>query len=295
MDSAIKLNFCDFENFGDALCPCLVKFLAGRPVVPSSVNYANLMAVGSVFYDGGQFFGSKGNLLSRNRLKSIYHTARNLFRAPMKVWGSGFLEEPNIPDAIAHYRNLDFVAVRGQITLNLLRKAGYHLSNDVALGDPGVLYPMLIPDIATIEKTIDIAIVPSYNDRHLGRMLVEKLKSKGVCAEMIDIMPRDPMIVLRQIASSSRILGSAMHALIVADSLGIVNAPISFPRINPFKMRDYYSAYGLDLPPFINYEKVIERPESLLDEMPVKPYVPKRNIDKVKEELLASFPYRKCV
>lgn len=284
MAKPIKLNFCNFANFGDALCPYLIRHLTGREVVPSNVNYADLQAVGSVFFDGGQHFGPTGKGLDRNAIKALYHKTRNLFMKPLVVWGSGFLFEPKIPKRCFHYRKLDIRAVRGKTTKALLEEAGYKIPEDVVLGDPGLLYPDLI-DYKRIAKKFEIGIVPNYDDTKEGSELCALLHKSGYRVRLIDVMQEDPLNVLREIAACEKIIASAMHAMIVSDAMGIPNVLINFPNYNEWKVNDYYSAFGISLPYVMDYNALLLKPYEEIAKIPQRPYINSLDIAVVKEKL----------
>lgn len=285
MKKPIKLNFCNFANFGDALSPYLIRHLTGREVVPSDVNRADLQAVGSVFFTGEQFYGERGRGMDRNAIKRHYHLLRNLIKRPLVVWGSAFLHPPHIPTEIARYRALDLRAVRGAQTRDLLIKAGYEVSRDITLGDPGLLYPELLDDWKAIEKVFDLAIVPSYSDWASGVALGTAALSLGLKVKVVNVMQADPLSTLREIAQAKAVIASAMHALIVADGMGIPNRIVDFPQYNLWKISDYYSAFGKVPDSPIRHLECLENPGLLKQLIPCECRITGDAVEKVKIRL----------
>lgn len=281
-----KLYFCDFENFGDALSPYLMRHLMKCNIVPATAANADIMAVGSLFFTGEYFFFDRSNIFSRQALKWLWYKLKGLWKKPLIVWGSAFLHEPRIPRRCLHFRKLDIRAVRGEKTKRLLQRAGFKVSDDVALGDPGLFYPELLGDYKSIKKRFDVAVVPGFNDRNCGALLREKLEGAGYSAIFVDVMQKEPLDVLREIASAKCVVASAMHAMIVSDSMGIPNLLIRTPDANPWKIEDYYSSYGLFLEKILDFEACLLNPKVIFENMPSTPFVSAENVRAVKIRLL---------
>ena len=281
---AIKLYYIDFKNFGDALSPKLVEHLSGQSVIHAGPNDGDMMGVGSIFFSGEMFFGEKGSLLSRNRLKAVYHSVRNHSVRPIKVWGSGFWKEPIRVENAAGYRALDIKAVRGKLTLAALRNFGCKVSDNIVLGDPGLLYIDLVPGIRNVRKEYDVAVVPHYVDKEAGEHVYRRLLARGVKARLVDVFQGDPLQVLKDIASAESVISSSMHGLIVADSLGIPNRYLRLSdKIDAFKFKDYYSAFGLDMPTPLCVD------DDIMNNLPRNQYVALEAIEQCRNDLLSAF------
>ena len=280
-----RLYFCDFANFGDALSPYLMRYLLKCDIVPAAVSNADIMGVGSIFFEGEYFFFDRKKIFLREMAKWLWYKAKGLFQKPLVVWGSAFLHEPTVPVKCLHYRNLDIRAVRGEKTRNLLKRAGFKVSNGVALGDPGLFYADLIPELSQVSKRYELAVVSRHVNPECGRQMELRAREVGINAKMIDLMSPDPFQTLRDIASSMKVLSAAMHPLIVADSLGIPNALIDVMGYNRWKMDDYYSAFGMTAPEAFKYEDFLENPRKIFDMIPDKPRVSLQKIERVKQEL----------
>ena len=278
--------FKDFPNFGDALSFDLVRHLSG-----AKINYdykkAEMMAAGSLFGYDFRFFGLE------NKPKED--------APPCHVWGSGFLE-PNIPEGkLYYYRDFIVHAVRGKLTLDALIRAGIvEEHNEVALGDPGLLYVELAPECKTMKKEYDIALVPHRYDQVAALEVQKELKREGYTVEYVDVMLDKPLEVIRKIAAARKVISSSLHGLIVADSLGIPNKRVVFDDFNDckqcqlsishFKFADYYSAFGMDSPAYITEKELKEDPRGVIEKIGIQDVVPEEKVAKVKMQLLESFP-----
>lgn len=280
-----RLYFFDFENFGDALSPYLMRHLMKCDIVPATAANADIMAVGSLFFTGEYFFFDRSNIFSRQALKWLWYKLKGLWQKPLVVWGSAFLYEPKIPKKCLHYRKLDIKAVRGKITKSLLQQAGYGLLDDVVLGDPGLFYPELLGDWRKIEKVYDLAIVPSHSDLVHGAALSASARKLGLNVKVVNVMQEDPMQTLREIAESKVVIGSAMHALIVADSMGIPNRVVDFPKYNLWKITDYYSAFDKVPEEPIHYRECMGKPELFRQLLPRECRISEEEVERVKAQL----------
>lgn len=192
------------SNFGDLLGPLIIRELLGR--VPVVVpDRRRLVAVGSVLH-----FARPGDV----------------------VWGSGV--NGKMPPVALGAGDLDVRAVRGPLTRAALALAGME-PGDV-IGDPALLIPELVPDLvhrAGGARTRDVTIIPNLNDR----------KDHRNDPRAVD--PTAPLLeVLRAIAESRLVVASSLHALIVADALGVDAVPLASRAEHPFKYADHYAGTG---------------------------------------------------
>ena len=281
----VKLHyFTGWPNFGDSLSSYLIEYLLGRRTVATHPYKADLLAAGSLFGDGTVLFAPAG----------ISNTASD---RPLYVWGSGFLE-PKVRQGDAHpCRDLRILAVRGKETERALRELGCLSDSDYpALGDPGLFYPDLVQDCRTMRKKYDVAIVPHRYDKDAAHAVAEAFSGRGISTVLVDVMQRNPLNCVREIASARKVLSSSLHALIAADSLGIPNRRLVFAgydddswrqyTISNFKFRDYYSAFGMQAREPLRSEDVQADPVGTLEGLTDADRVPPLKVEACKGDLL---------
>ncbi|MEB3260541.1 MAG: polysaccharide pyruvyl transferase family protein [Cyanobacteriota bacterium] len=162
------------------------------------------------------------------------------------IWGSGAHREGQVPTR----RIENCFAVRGPLTFSELRRAGV-VGRDCQplFFDPGILLPLLCPDLEKVEKISGkTVVIPHYTD-------LEKLsqwqKQMGVNLSVID--PFDhPLKVARRIVQAERVISSSLHGLILADAFGVSAVPLRLDgnREPTFKYVDYYLGSGRSEPRF---------------------------------------------
>jgi pyruvyltransferase len=194
------------NNFGDLLGPLVVeRILAMHGVAPgSALQDRRLLSVGSVL-----------------------HFARD----DDVVWGSGVNGKK--PEADYVFRTLDVRAVRGPRTREFLIRRG--IDTPPVFGDPVLLLPIVAPEIleCAATKRYQLTVVPNFND----------FSSYRPDATLLD--PRSPVEdCLARIARSEFVVGSSLHAIVVAESLGIPARLIFSAVEDPFKYEDYYLGTG---------------------------------------------------
>ena len=189
------------NNFGDLLGPIIVGRLTDSLSPPDSTPPARLLSVGSIAH-----FSRSGDV----------------------VWGSGV--NGKIPvDKITSER-LDVRAVRGPISQRLLRGLG-HTVPDV-YGDPALLLPTLFPESREWAKAklFGLTIVPNLND-----LDIFDLTDTEVVSPQLPVWD-----VIRRIAHSEFVIGSSLHAIIVAEAYGVPARALASTRENRLKYDDYY-------------------------------------------------------
>lgn len=191
-------------NFGDALAPLLLERFAGVRVSWSPPELAEVAVIGSI-----------ATMLPRQFSGTLL--------------GIGLARDVPIDLSRATVR-----ALRGPLTA---RAAGV---DEVALGDPGLLAPLLLEQRPLVRHRL--GVVPHWQDRSLASRFPE--------ARLIDVAA-PPLDVARAIASCARIVSSSLHGLIVADALGIPRRWETFPRVQGggFKFADYAASLGAELVP----------------------------------------------
>lgn len=287
-------SLAGYKNFGDALSPILVQEMLGQPVISTGSTNSEMVAVGSLFAYGRALYRDKTSLMSIEGLKTIRLRLMNSVSPPIKVWGTGFLYE-SIPRNPLPIRSLDVRAVRGRYTLDILQRTGLcaHGSH-VVFGDPGLFYASLLHELPS--KEYDLGVVPHEVDRYAGEFVVEALAKQGVRVKYIDVCD-DPLQVVSEIASCDKILSSSLHGLIVADSLGIPNRQMMLSYFGYtkdrflFKFRDYYSAFGEEMPNPLTPLEVFGRAKDIITLIGGRSVVCPERIYECRSKLLSSFPY----
>lgn len=195
------------NNFGDFLGPMVVRWAAQLHGVNPSIDSkrsARLLSVGSVLHEAHD-----GDV----------------------IWGSG--RNGLVPDVEHCFTTLDVRAVRGPLTKEFLESRGIAVPS--IFGDPALLLPRVMPELRewARNKRYDATIVPNYQDLHRYAFRRSVLN------------PRSPVdICLKRIAESRFVVGSSLHALIVAESLGIPARAVKAVRDPEFKYLDYYAGTG---------------------------------------------------
>lgn len=216
-------------NFGDILNKYIVQFLTGMKVVYSSPSTADLVAAGSLLH---------------HVIKHSWKRPLNGRFTPLLIWGSG----SKMATQLRKFHFLDVRAVRGPLTRDA---AG--LPDNIPLGDPGLLAPLLIKESSIRETKAKFGIVPHLYDRpHLK--IISQIEQRFSNSIVIDVTNPDPLLVLKQLSSCEAILSSSLHGLIVADAFGIPNARIKIAIDVPggdWKFNDYFQSVGRQKNPMI--------------------------------------------
>jgi pyruvyltransferase len=194
------------NNFGDLLGPILVtRILAMHQVDPRmAFSDRRLLTVGSVL-----------------------HFARD----HDVIWGTGVNGKKDQFDYT--FRTLDVRAVRGPRTRDFL--VGRGIEVPPVFGDPVLLLPHLMPELKAWSHTKrhPFTVVPNFND----------FSAYDRMPALLD--PRSPVgACLQRIAHSEFVVGSSLHAIVVAESLGIPARLISSSTEDAFKYDDYYLGTG---------------------------------------------------
>ena len=197
-------------NFGDLLGPVIVdRMLASRGIADgiadgAAPRSARLLAVGSILQ-----YARTGDI----------------------VWGSGI--NGKIPADAHDFASLDVRAVRGPKTRDVL--AGRGIDAPEVYGDPALLLADLDPRLRewAAEPRHEVTVVPNLHD--LGRMRFRRAVQSPKAA--VDT-------VLRRIAQSRLVVGSSLHGIVIAESLGIPARLVRSAHENTFKYDDYYAATG---------------------------------------------------
>lgn len=268
-------------NFGDSVAPELVKFLFRRDVVWASKWRANLLSIGSLLGWALLKPGKDGfqGIVDTWRMK-----LRRLITPKIVIFGTGFLSNPFADDALAPSirRTPDVIALRGARSFEIIKRLGLAANaKQIALGDPGLFFSDLWPDIKrNSSPNAKRGYIP--HESEWAKSSFQHLRLNHPELAYIDVrMP--PREVFSAIANCREVFSSSLHGLIAADSLGIPNRWVKLTidgrseEDNRFKFDDYYSAFGetrepcnindipnIDIGTQIASEKIAERKAELL-------------------------------
>ncbi len=200
-------------NFGDAINPLIVGYMAGRLVEHIGPRRADLFAIGSML----------------QVVKRTQKVARESGEKPC-VWGTGLLNPIFGHDFL---ENVELSLVRGPITAALLKREMKQF------GDPGLLINEVLPFMEARQDKI--GVVPHYSLMDDPELHV--LIASDPSYVLID--PRnDPKEVCLQIASCAQVFASSLHGLIIADAYGVSNTWIEPKGQSWLKYLDYAASVG---------------------------------------------------
>lgn len=192
------------NNFGDLLGPLVINELVRQEGLEAPLNKA------------------PKRLLS---IGSVLHFAQD----GDTIWGTGvngkFAHEPLAA------ANLDVRAVRGPLTRSYLLEHG--VQAPAIYGDPGLLVSTLWPELKANKVIPQPTVIMNFND------------AENVPAGVNLVSPLSPVDhCLRQLASSSLVIGSSLHAIIIAESFGVPARLVRSNHEPEFKYHDYYAGTG---------------------------------------------------
>lgn len=225
------------ENYGDNLMGDLLRTLYAIEPVYVEESQAELLGVGSLLDIFYQRYRSDRFAFLKKRPWETLH-----------VWGSGFIRATT---KALWPQSLAFHAVRGELTRARINARG----NEVALGDPALLLPLIWPKEAI--PAAEVAIIPhfityqNFVDRYAASLPAHW--------KILDLLG-DPQEITRSISSSEFIVSSSLHGLIVADAYGIPSCwmePHGALKGDGFKFLDYFSYRGAPIPGPVSFESFL--------------------------------------
>jgi pyruvyltransferase len=194
------------NNFGDLLGPVIVTEMLKNAGVSArgSKSSRRLLAVGSIMH-----LANEGDA----------------------VWGTGVNGKKLTAEL--PFRQLDVRAVRGPLTQRLLKANG--IAAPSVFGDPGLLVGQLWSRAALAAKHLRRrhSIVPNFHDFPLAPLNDQTVDPTGKLWDIIG-----------KIAASDFVVGSSLHGIIVAESLGIPARLVLSTTEPLFKYQDYYEGTG---------------------------------------------------
>lgn len=211
------------NNFGDLLGPLIVNGVRARLGLSGAppARSTRLFSVGSIIH-----YAAAGDT----------------------IWGSGI----NGHWLSAQYSSqLDIRALRGPRSRRFLLERSRSEIPEI-YGDPALLLPTVRPDLLDVPSTIPVTVVANINDP-------ETLDLSDLRSGAVVLDPRSPLeSCLRTIAASELVIGTSLHAVIVAEALNIGARTIRSRGEPTFKYLDYFEATGRDFSPAESVRQAIE-------------------------------------
>ena len=271
----LDIFYCNIDNFGDQLNKIIFKKLLNIPTsYNENVSEAEILGIGSIL-----------DCLLAERNSSYYNNI------PIRVFSTGFHYETGenywfknleIPDKLN--RNIKIYALRGKLTQK--RCAQFTDVSNIVLGDGGLLCSELIDKNKIVPK-YDLGIVSHISES--DNPIFEKIHKEIKNSVIINIK-QEPMDFLKQIAECKAVISTAMHPLIVCDSLEIPNMWVTINDTNPgipaYKFRDYYSVFDLEKIPYNLQENGFN--EETIKLIYSEYNIPKDKLENIKRDLLLS-------
>ena len=192
-------------------------------------------------------------------------------------WGTGVLCDINTQPWYKFilnsklYRKLDFRAVRGPLSRDVVLKLGHKCPE--IYGDPAILMPLIYKP--TVSKEHDYAIIPQY-------VTEASIREQYPDEYIISMNTNDYKSVISQILSCRKVVSSSLHGVILAEAYGV---PAVWYRglmeEIDFKYHDYYAGTGrFNIKPATSVEEALA----------IEP-LPLPDLPRLYDGLLNSFPY----
>lgn len=195
------------------------------------------------------------------------------------VWGSGFREYDS------KYKKTKVLAVRGKLSLE---KLPFNERGIVALGDPGLLLPLVYD--RPLKQKFDVVIIPHFVDYSYFK---EKWGTKYA---VVNVRTNDLESVIDIIRQSKCVLSSSLHGLIFAHAYGVPALWIKHGYVNSsdFKYYDYFS--GVGIPAYegeIHDENLLSSLDSIANyfqRMHNYSLIKKERLSQIQQNLIKVFP-----
>jgi pyruvyltransferase len=282
-----------YFNFGDDLNPYLIEKLSGTKT--QYIHFAEDRIDSLKLFIALSLKGQLNFGLAKNFITSIFAkkyvlcigSILNWYSSKRAiVWGAGIIDRKyNIKPAT-------YLAVRGTYTLEKVRELG--ISNDVKLGDPGLLTPLVYDPSKGIKKKYKLGVIPHIT--HFEEVTAQLSNSKSV--HIINLNNSSIEAVIDEFLMCEKIISTSLHGLIIANSFGIEalwmllgKKPLSKDNV---KFYDYFSSvnipeyepFSLDIIGF-NEEFYLELFELHKDKSTIK-----NDLNDIQQELLSVAPFK---
>lgn len=251
-------------NFGDLLNIDIPKNLFNIDIVKKDVKECDAIFIGSIL--------------------NPFLTTKDLFiNKVLKIWGSGFIK-PETNTAVKLIRPIEVFAVRGKFTKERLEKYTGKSLDNIILGDPGLLCSKLYPNL-DMTKEFEYGIIPHYVDLNHPNLKKLNLKNYTIIDPTLS-----PYEFIKKLVKCKKIISSAMHGLIAADSFCIPNIRMIVDEKivgGDYKYNDYYSALNIN-----NHNKLDLREDKIYTNIEFEYSITKEQIKDIQTNLIERFPYK---
>jgi len=253
------------------------------------ISKTDIFFIGSILANLCDWSFSFKKLSNRSIISKWYFKIYDYFH-PLIIFGSGFIKNDSKTDS--YMRNLKIIAVRGNITLQRLKRNGIKVDNNIVLADPGILSPFLIQmnNKNINQQNYELCVIPHRIEQ--GSQLIHK-NIKLNQFNILNVL-ENPIKFIKSLTQCKRVLSSSLHGLIVSDSLGIPNMRIILSNKiigGNYKFIDYYSAFNLELPFSFDLRKnnFTQNDLTLID---INHNISKDLIFRKQCQLLKNFPFK---
>lgn len=241
-----------------------------------------------------------GSVLDDFLYKKIFRFSRTynklIKKDPINIWGSGFIADKNcyvkrpfrLPEV--YYRRANVYTVRGVYSKNRLQNILKKDLTNVVVGDPGLLASHLLSKEPV--KKYRLGIIPHHMES--GYALWDDISQRIPKSIIIRMDNGNVMDTIKKISECDAIISSALHGLIVADSLNIPNMRIRVSDIllgGDYKFNDYYSVYGIEKPYVYDIRNKLFT-ENDINRIYEHYNIKQEDVNNIQKQLYNCFPYR---
>ena len=265
----VNIEHSSLLNVGDVLGPKIVEWMLSERNINANKDLSrtkHLMTVGSIIGRG---------------------------RFDVTVWGSGILKESGIKRMKiyrqTYHRKMDFRAIRGPISRDLIQTAGYTCPE--IYGDPAVLMPLIFPvNRDNITKKYDVSVILHHrtavsdtgeDNKETHTINIPPSIAKAYNIHFIDPRTDDYSSFITELVSSKRVVSSSLHGIILAETYGVPTVFLNWGMEDQqVKFHDWYLSTGREMVCYDTLEAALEAVPTALPDL-----------DPMREALIKSFPY----
>ena len=231
----IYLKYFTGTNFGDVLSPFLVRELSGCTIRDKTLMLPSFNDLWRYIFKcltDRTYYGLKQIEMPWQTVILAVGSILKFSRSNYIVWGSGFMNYNE------DCRGGRILAVRGKLSNDRLKVLNY-IKDDVVLGDPALLLPLIIN--AQNCKKWKVGLIPHFHETDVWY--------KFTNYKIIDLRTTNVHKVVEEITQCEYILSSSLHGLIVAQAYGIPALWVEDggnKDTDGFKFKDYLTSVGIE-------------------------------------------------